>query len=134
MDDESIACFGGSIHQLGRDMRYNGELSGVFSICQLYILFLLNTKKFCKKKKSEYLMMINNNRLRICEFINCFDDILSLGLLVIPLVEIFVTFNACNNIQYWVFNLVLNSQQPKTRGHVEHLSMLTYLPSYLLHK
>ena len=25
MDDESIACFGGSIHQLGRDMRYNGE-------------------------------------------------------------------------------------------------------------
>ena len=32
MDDESIACFGGSIHQLGRDMRYNGELSGVFSI------------------------------------------------------------------------------------------------------
>ena len=62
MDDESIACFGGSIHQLGRDMRYNGELSGVFSICQLYILFLLNTKKFCKKKKSEYLLLINNMR------------------------------------------------------------------------
>ena len=44
------------------------------------------------------------HRLRICEFINCFDDILSSGLLVILLVEIFLTFNACNNIQCWVFS------------------------------
>ena len=44
------------------------------------------------------------HRLQICELINCFDDILSSGLLVIPSVEIFLTIKACNNIQCWVFS------------------------------